>query len=283
MIGLVSMTLLLSVSTGPAEAAYPWNFQPYCGAKVYKENGQAWRCTFADEFSGSTLNSKYWSAMTTASTKLRGNGDCWVNSPNNIRVTNGVLRLTTRREAAPFTCTTGYNPQVTSGSVSTYGKFSQTFGRWDIRARFPQITVPGSQSALWMTPARNLYGAWPASGEIDIAEFFSTYPDRAIPYVHYLLGSLDKTVTNNYCMVTNPWEFHLYSLVWTNGRIVVSIDGTTCVDHKINPALPLLGSQPFDKPFVINLTQTVGVGTNSLADATPLPLTTEIDYVHVWS
>ena len=48
----------------------------------------------------------------------------------------------------------------------------QTYGRFDIRARFPEVTLPGSQGALWMTPYQNLYGLWPLSGEIDIAEFY---------------------------------------------------------------------------------------------------------------
>ena len=45
---------------------------------------------------------------------------------------------------------------------------------------------------------------------------------------------------------------------------------------------PLTGSQPFDHPFMIALTQALGVAGNSVTSATPLPATTQIDYVRVW-
>ena len=252
-----------------------------------KSSGQAWRCTFVDNFDGAALDAEKWQPVTTANSDLRGGSDCWVDSSNNIAVSDGKLRLTSRPEDSTVTCTmangTSFDAEVSSGSVSTHGKFAQTYGRWDIRARFPEVTLPGSQGALWMTPYDNTYGGWPASGEIDIAEFYSLYPDRVVPHIHYTLSSADSTVTNTKCMVTDPWNFHTYSAVWTRGRIVISIDGTTCVDHKVHAATPLLGAQPFDQAFVINLTQTLGVGTNTPVEGLPLPLTTEVDYVRVWS
>lgn len=284
---VVSLILTAGLSeTGPASAAGPPRSSTSCGHKVYKASGEPWRCIFADEFSSSSLDGRKWVALTTAQTDLRGNGDCWVNSPNNIAIAGGALRLTSRKEDAPITCTLRsgetYQAEYTSGSVSTSGRFSQAFGRWDVRARFPQATTPGSQAALWLYPNQLTYGAWPRSGEIDIGEFYSSYPDRVIPYIHYSMSSPDSTVTNNYCYVDKPTDFHVYSAVWVPGRITISIDGTICVDHAIHPAAPLTGSQPFDKPFFLNLTQSLGAGSNSVNADTPTSLTTEVDWVHVW-
>ena len=51
----------------------------------------------------------------------------------------------------------------------------------------------------------------------------------------------------------------------------------------LDPASPLVGSQPFEQPFFVALTQALGVGSNEFGPATtPLPATTEVDYVHVW-
>jgi hypothetical protein len=51
-----------------------------------------------------------------------------------------------------------------------------------------------------------------------------------------------------------------------------------------NPAAPLVKPQPFDQPFFINLTQALGIGANLFDPATtPLPATTQVDYVRVWS
>lgn len=287
--GLASWALLLVMIQGfndAANAASPRPSTPDCGAKVLKPDGQAWQCTFADDFGGKALDATKWQPLTTEATNLRGDGDCWVGDSANIAVGDGFLRLTSRREDKAFTCTmadgTTDQTQISSGSVSSYGRFAQAYGRWDIRARFPEVTLPGSQGRLWLTPQSDSYGAWPASGEIDFAEYYSLYPDRVLPYIHYNLSDDDTTVTNTRCYVTDPWAFHTYSMIWTAGRIVITIDGVTCVDHKIHAADPLSGSQPFDKPFVVNLTQAMGVGMNAPIAGTPLPLTTEVDYVRVW-
>lgn len=282
----VLLALFQSVDFPASAASRPHEPAPNCGAEVSRPTGQPWRCTFADDFDGTALDVSKWGFLTTKASNLRGGDDCWVNDSENISVGAGVLRLTSQREDSPFTCTLAngdtYESQVSSGSVSTYGRFAQTYGRWDIRARFPQVTLPGSQSALWLTPYRNNYGAQPASGEIDVAEFYSLYPDRVVPYIQYNPSSADSTVTNTQCFVTDPQNFHTYSLVWSSDRVVITIDGATCVDHKIHAASPLSGAQPFDQPFVVNLAQTMGVGTNEPIDGTPLPLTTEVDYVRVW-
>jgi beta-glucanase (GH16 family) len=262
---------------------------PTCGGEVvYKADGSAWTCTFDDEFDGTSLNTGNWTPVTTASNGYHSGQECFVNSPNNVSVANGYLSLTVRQEAAPFVCVDpkgNYTTQYTSGAVMSYGHFSQTYGRFEVRAAFPAATVAGLQSSLWLWPNSPLkYGAWPASGEIDIAEEYSLYPDRAIPYVHYVPATLDWSVTNNNCLLTNVAGFHDYAVEWTTNTITVSFDGTTCVSDNWNPASPLVKPQPFDMPFFINLTQALGIGSNLFDPAiTPLPATTRVDYVRVWS
>ncbi|MCW3041307.1 MAG: hypothetical protein JWM31_3212, partial [Solirubrobacterales bacterium] len=121
------------------------------------------------------------------------------------------------------------------------------------------------------------------SGEIDIAEVYSQYPDRAIPYIHYNAAALDPNVTNTACLIANPATFHTYAVEWTPSTMKVIYDGRTCLIDTWNPATPLLRTQPFDQPFIIALTQALGIGTNAFDPATtPLPATTSIDYVRVW-
>jgi beta-glucanase (GH16 family) len=258
-----------------------------CGETILKPDGRTWRCTFADDFGGPALDTKKWGPLTTAMTTLSGNGDCWVNNPANVSVSNGQLHLTTLRTPKPFPCTTStgqtFPRQFTSGSVTSAGRFAQAFGRWEIRARFPRVSTRGSHSALWLYPENRVYGRHPNSGEIDIVEFYSQFPDRAIPFIHYRPSHPDATVTNFNCLVDRAWEFHTYSAVWTSKRITIAIDGKTCVDHVVHPAAPLAGVQPFDQPFAINLTQALGIGRNSATAATPFPLRTDIDYVRVWA
>jgi beta-glucanase (GH16 family) len=238
-------------------------------------------CTFVDDFAGNKLDSSKWIAQQTYTSGYQNGGECFVNSPNNVSVSNGALNLTARRESSTFQCQYpggSYETRYTSGMVSTYGRFSQAFGRFEIRAKFPAATVAGLQSALWMWPVDpNKYGAWPGSGEIDIAESYSQYPDRVIPYVHYDSAPADMTVTNNYCMINDVSAFHSYVAEWTPTAITIKYDGQTCMSHALSD-----GGRPFDQPFIMALTQALGQGSNAVTDSTPFPATTTVDYVRVW-
>jgi beta-glucanase (GH16 family) len=210
-----------------------------------------------------------------------------MDSPDNVAVAGGSLSLTVRKEAAPFTCASpsgAYSTQYTSGMVMTYGLFSQTYGRFEVRAKLPAATVKGLQESFWLWPDNpTKYGPWPTSGEIDIAEAYSLYPDRVIPYIHYVPLLWDVNVTNNYCLINDISQYHSYVAEWTPNTISILYDGQVCVVDDWLPALPLVKPQPFDHPFMVALTQALGIGGNAFDPATtPLPATTQVDYVHVW-
>ena len=257
-------------------------------------DGNRWTCTFDAEFTGTSYDHRQWVPITTAGSGFTsGNTACFVDSPNNISVANGHLSLTARREAAPFTCQDprgNFQTQETSGQLSTYGLFSQAYGRFEINAQVPSSAIKGLQTSLWLFPQNETkYGAWPASGEIDIAEVYSQYPTLAIPYIHYNVNWLatnartnTNTVTNTACTIT-PGAFHDYVVEWTPTSITMIYDGTPClIDHWV-PLPPLRAPQPFDQPFFINLTQALGISPNTYNSATtPLPATTEVKYVRAW-
>ena len=256
--------------------------------QAVKSSAGDWVCTFSDDFDGSTLDSTKWVAQRTDwSGYTSGLDACFVDTPDNISVSGGALHLTARKEAAPFTCKDGYGDfrtQYTSGMVSTYDRFSQTYGRFEIRAKVSSARVPGLQTSFWLWPVdANRYGAWPGSGEMDIAELYSQYADRAIPYIHYTSATPDPNVTNTSCVIGNPEDFHTYALEWTPGQLKVIYDGNTCLIDTWDPATPLVKPAPFNQPFFVVLTQALGIGTNELDPATtPLPATTVVDYVRVW-
>jgi beta-glucanase (GH16 family) len=262
---------------------------PSCGkTKTQKSIARHWRCAFADNFSGTTLNPRRWIAQRTDTSGFRnGTTACFVNSPHNISVSNGTLNLTARREATPFMCKDpqgDFTTEYTSGMVSTWGRFSQAYGRFEVRAKVWSARVQGLHSAFWLWPQdSSRYGEWPTSGEIDIAELYSAYPDRAVPYIHYTSATPDPMATNTSCMIKNLAAFHTYAVEWTRRRIKVIYDGKTCLTNRWNPASPLARPQPFDHPFIVALTQALGVGDNAFDPAaTPLPATTVVDYVRVW-
>jgi len=262
---------------------------PSCGPVVpRKADGTPWRCTFADEFDGNRLSPLRWTRMTTGETSWVNGPECYTESGPNVRVRNGKLRLTVRREEQPFMCDrilADSMTDYTGGSISTFGQFSQTYGRYEFRAAFPRARTTGLHSALWLYPVKRVYdGIVPKSGELDVAEFYTLYPDRVVPFMHYTGDLLDPNRTNNECFVKRPWRFHTYLMVWTPASIRISYDKKTCVFNDHWSPLLLARPSPFDHPYTINLTQALGVVPNSFSPTkTALPATMRVDYVRVWS
>jgi beta-glucanase (GH16 family) len=240
-----------------------------------------WNCTFDDEFNGTTLNTNSWVPQVTASSGyVNGATACYVDSPDTISVSGGYLNLTAL-QVAPFTCPDGSNSFSTTyeaGMVSTSGLFDQTYGAFEVSAKLPPSVVEGLQETMWLYPQNLTYGAWPDSGEIDFAEFYSEFPGLDVPYIHYSQSSTDPNVTSYDCLI-NQNSFNTYGVDWTPTAITVMYNGQPClVDH------PSTGSEPFNQPFFIALTQALGVGTNTFTPGvTELPATTQIDWVRAWS
>jgi beta-glucanase (GH16 family) len=281
LIALTSALALAPSQAGGATAA------PWCGPTMYKVNGVPWQCTFDDEFSGGSLDTNKWAVQQTAlggyTTGPAGSQACYVDRRSNVWVGTGYLHLTARRESAPFLCS-WFVTRYTAGQVSGSGKFSQTYGRFEVRAKLPTTTIAGLQESFWLWPVDSTkFGAYPASGEIDFAEIYSLYSTLAVPAIHYTPAGLDPNVTSYKCTITGYSRFHTYAVEWTPTTITVIYDGQTCLVDTWKPAAPLVAPQPFNQPFFLALTQALGFGSNAFdPNATPLPATTQIDYARIW-
>lgn len=266
-----------------------------CGGQpTVVSDGVTWTCSFDSEFTGTSLDPTQWQPITTAgSGYLSGPNACYVDDPANISVGNGYLSLTARKTAQPFACQlpggVSFTTQYTSGTVASYQRFSQAYGRFEVIAKVPSTSVPGLQSSFWLYPeSLDGYGPWPASGEIDIAEIYSQYAELGVPFLHYYTNGYTSAatdtnvVTNDTCTI-DVGHFNDYVLEWTPTTMRMIYNGTTClVDHWV-PASTQSAPEPFNQPFFINLTQALGIGTNQFdPSATPLPATTEIKAVRVW-
>lgn len=260
-----------------------------CGLKPIKATvlGRTdyWDCTFVDNFTTGTLDTTKWTVQKTSISDFSLGGECVVDSPNNISFvddpaiasTTDHLRLTARREAAEFTCVSNkpannFQATHTGATLMTYNKFTQAYGRFEVRAKLPNITVPGAQFSFWLF-RQDLQ----AAGEIDPMEWYSQYSDRGIPMLH---GSA-APYTNHYCTfdtTKGPW--HTYTLEWTPRSIKVLYDGVTCLHNtNVGPNAPA----PFNTPMMVNLTLGLDPTHPDANGALPSSWNVDIDYVKVWS
>jgi beta-glucanase (GH16 family) len=309
-LALVGVFAQATSGTGSAGAAVT------CGGETpaAKPDGSAWACTFDDEFSSTTLN-PVWTPVTTAATGVAtGQGSyrgCYENSPDNVSVSkNGYLQLTVRRQRTAVSCpaSTGtFTTNYTVGAVSTVGKFAPTYGRFEVRAKLPNTSIKGLQETFWLWPENPVkYAAYgPAytepTGEIDFAEFYSSVASRDIPYLHYNVDFSNvnlATGTNIYTALPAPnnepgtsctfdyTTWNTFSVVWEPGTITMYVNDRTCLVDNYAPAGGLSSPAPFNQPFFIALSQALGVtvsnSDNATTSKTPIPATTQIDYVRVW-
>jgi beta-glucanase (GH16 family) len=273
-------------TAAPAAPVAPAASGSECGGQPTVDvDGQTWPCSFDDEFDGTTLDTSKWVIQQTADGGYHSGLECFEDSPDNVSVSGGTLNLTVQQASSSFLCPGDppYPTQYTSGMVSTDQHFTQTDGLFEVRAKITGATTQGLQSSFWLYPAQPTYGAWPASGEIDIAELFSEYPTLAIPFVHYNNSAADPEAISDHCAIGDPSQFHTYAVQWTPQSLTFLYDGQTCLVDHWTSASPLTDPAPFNEPFYICLTQALGIGTNDfLPGSTPLPATTSVDWVRVW-
>ncbi len=260
-------------------------------------DGIAYTCSFKDEFDGTTLDPTKWLAQTNFISGDKDHYACY--SPNNISVSGGYLNLVVRQETTPIPCeaTRIENTNVapyslfSAGSIATDRRFAQQYGRFEARVKSPPANTGGLQEAFWMVPdwtyfdANNpsTYAPWPYSGEIDISETYSTYPDLSVPYLHHGFAppQLSDTATN---CTAHRGVFNTYTLEWTPTKIQIDVNGQTCLVNTTSAA----NDPAFRKPYILVMSSLLGADDrrtnhNQWTPATPLPATTQVDYIRAWT
>lgn len=260
-----------------------------CGIQPTKSDTARWSCTFDDEFDGNQLDRTKWVPQETWSSGYVTGTDavpaCYVDDPRNISVSGGALHLTVRHVDKPVWCgltlTKGnIVSSYLSGGVMTYGTFKQKYGRFQVRMRAQNTRVSGLQEDFWMWPRPQLTDIlWPAAGEIDVAEQYSSHPDLMIPFLHYTAndngGPIPDTNTAWDCTAARG-VYNTYTLTWTPTKLTIDVNGKTCL---VNDS----GDSAFQKEYFMALTQALGGQSgNPLVVGTPLPATMDVDFVRVW-
>jgi len=238
-----------------------------------------WNLVWDDEFNGTTIDTNHWTFET-------GNHDGWGNSEmefytgrtENACVSNGVLHIIARRDSTN-------DCEYTSARMKSQGLFSQKYGRFVFRARFPH--GKGFWPALWLMPQDSIYGDWPECGEIDIVENKGDYPAVVQGTIHYAgPEGMHRQATDLYTFRPGNGAdaFHTYALEWTTNSISWFVDNEL-YETQTNwstPSAPY--PAPFNQPFYIIMNLAVGGEYDGAPDTnTIFPGEMQVDYVRVYS
>ncbi len=239
-----------------------------------------------DEFDGDAIDPGRWTfdLGTGADRGLVGWGNnelqYYTDRAANARVADGLLSITARRENEG-------GMEYTSARLTTRGRFSQTGGRFEIRAALP--AGQGFWPAFWMLPESSRYGGWAASGEIDILEARGQDTRRIENTIHYGGSWPDNTYTGSaYTLPAGgrTTDFHVYAVEWDLGP-------QPMLRWYVDDTLSWVTSQwwssggsypaPFDEPFHLLVNLAVGGNFVGPPDAgTPFPGSMLVDYVRVY-
>lgn len=167
-----------------------------------------------------------------------------------------------------------------SGGIQTSGKFSFTYGKVEVRAKFNK--GKGSWPAIWLMPEPpHAYGNWPNSGEIDVMEHVNHEPVVHQTIHNALVTGQDGGSTAAHSSAYDENDFNTYGIVWKPDSIQFFINGILKYTYA-KPVNATSRQWPFDKPFYLILNQSGGAGWPGAITNTELPFVMEVDWVRVY-
>jgi len=206
------------------------------------------------------------------------NGTTWVVNPGNpstaslnpFSIDNGVLNINANRTPDGASSSVGGAP-YTSGLLTTYHSFAQTYGYFELRAQFP--AGKGFESDFWLLPAQG-----PATPELDVVELPSAWPTTTTFAIHSNeIGG--NGVAGGWADVADSSSgFHTYGVDWEADKTTWYVDGKQ-VYQAATPA-------NMNKPMYMIADLQVGSPDSwpgSPDGNTPLPGDLKIDYIRAYS
>ncbi|HUQ97114.1 MAG TPA: glycoside hydrolase family 16 protein [Chitinophagaceae bacterium] len=199
--------------------------------------------------------------------------------PQNAAVKDGFLQLTARHDSLKKD---SEMYPVTSASLHTKGTGAWTYGRIEVRAKFPSSL--GTWPAIWMLGSDIDSTGWPACGEIDILEHVGYMPDTLHFNVH--TGKYNHAIHTNkgrQLYHNAPYsDFHVYAIEWFPDRLDWYFDAQKVFSFTNEKSG--VAAWPFNKPqyLILNLAFGGAWGGQRGVALQTLPQTFSVDYVRVF-
>lgn len=221
-----------------------------------------WTLTFHDEFDGEVLDTtkwmdRYWHGRT------HSNNEQQYYAPDGYEVDDGRLRLIAEKRSM------GGMP-YTSGMVTSFERFSQQYGWFEIRTRVPK--GQGLWPAFWLLPVTK---EWPP--EIDVLEILGHETDKVYFTTHWS----NPTTVNSHQFKTGSYmgpdfaeDYHTFAVEWQPGLCIWYVDGQE--QYRSMTGIP-------DEPMYVIANLAVGGDWPGNPDeTTSFPGYMDIDYIRVY-
>lgn len=222
---------------------------------------------WSDEFDGTSLNTNIWN-YEKGNLGVNNEVEYYTSDAANISVKGGYLQITALN--SPNYSNSGYN--YTSARINTYGKYSFTYGRVDVRAKIPGD--PGTWPALWLLGnSINTGTSWPACGEIDMMEAGTVWGADVVGSSLHWGGDYSKTTK----LSGSATDFHIYSMDWRADHISFYYDGTLLYTWTND------SGKPFNAPFFFIFNVAVGGNLGGSTINLGSGSTMYVDYVRVYN
>ena len=244
---------------------------------VVTTKGKTLKLVWNDEFNSNSLDTSKWKFDVGY---LRNNEIQYYtyNRYKNLRFEDGKLIIEAHREKYDY----GKGiASCTSAEITTFGKASWKYGRFEIKAKVPK--GKGTWPALWMMGTNIHSIGWPRCGEIDIMEYVGFNPS----IFHFTLhGSKNRKHTGTGSIThktTKPEEsMGIFVVEWDEEGFRYIIDDVLVGEVK-REAIDM-DPYPFDAQMFLLINLAIGGnwGGQQGVDESIFPARYEIDYVRIY-
>jgi len=244
-----------------------------------------WQLEWIDDFEGTRVNKTNWTSQVQANfnNELQCYTDDDTSANKNYDVSNGTLKIISRRQSNSCAGLNGTSKSWTSGRINTKDKQEFLYGRIESRIRLND-TRAGSWPAFWMLENRinehpiandNDTVGWPnpGAGEIDIWEWYANSPNS---YITNFFNKSDcgSAVRYNYPNGSaDVLQWHTYAMEWDKDAITFYMDDIPVATQNISSCAQ------YKEPMFVLLNVAMGGDLGGVIDSTLNSVTMEVDYV----
>jgi beta-glucanase (GH16 family) len=253
LLGLLTLASLLPFSASDSAAL---RLRP----ALPPDQQKGWVLTFHDEFDGDKLdttkwNDQYWHGRT------HSNNEQQYYAPDGYEVSKGRLRFKGEKRSMG-------GKTYTSGMITSLDHFSQKYGLFEIRAKFPK--GKGYWPAFWLLPITR---EWPP--EIDVLEILGHEPEKVYFTTHWRdAAGKHQGKGFNYTGSDFSADYHTFSVEWKPGEVIWYVDD-------VERARSTAGVP--DEPMYVIANLAVGGDWPGNPDATTrFPGYMDIDFIRVY-